>query len=218
MRILIVSHLALPHVGGVENLVDLEVRGLAAAGHEVTLCTSDGSGAGLTPHYPTNVQIIHVPAWHFLERNFGIPYPIFGPRLLAILHREIARADVVHVHGFMFMNSAFAVTMARFQGQPCILTDHGGIQKFGSRLATLAARLGAETIGRLSASCATRLVAYNGRIQRTLNRLGRRKDAEFVPNPINGDLFYPPTAVERDAARRLLGWEPRRKKVLFIGR
>lgn len=218
MKVLIVSHLALPHVGGVENLVDLEVRGLAAAGHEVVLLTSDGSGAGRTPDYPPAVRMIRVPAVHYLERKFGIPYPLFGPRLVFELPRWIAWADVVHSHGFMFPNSALAVLLAKLQGKRSILTDHGGIQQFGSKLATLAARIGAETVGRLSAGLADRLVAYNGRIQRTLNKLGRRKDAEFVPNPVDETLFYPPAEKERAAARAALGWPADRKKVLFVGR
>jgi glycosyltransferase involved in cell wall biosynthesis len=134
MRVLVVSHYALPHVGGVENLVDLEIRGLAAAGHDVTLVTSDGTGAGHTPVYPPNVTTIRVPASHLLERR-GIPYPLFGPSLLRVLWREVRGADAVHAHGFMFQNSALAVLVSRACGVPCVLTDHGGIQKFGSRSA-----------------------------------------------------------------------------------
>lgn len=218
MNVLVVSHLALPHVGGVENLVDLELRALAAAGHRVTLVTSDGAGAGRTPEYPPGVRVIRVPAWHGLERRFGIPYPLFGPWLLRTLWNEIRTADTVHAHGFLFANSALAVVLAKLQGKPCILTDHGGIQKFGSRLATLAARIGAETVGRLSAALATRITTYNARIQGTLNRLGRRKDCEFIPNPVDGSLFFPPTAAERAAARAALGWPEGRKKALFVGR
>ncbi|MFO0804438.1 MAG: glycosyltransferase family 4 protein [Gemmataceae bacterium] len=218
MNVLVASHLALPHVGGVENLVDLELRALAAAGHRVTLVTSDGTGAGRTPEYPASVRVVRVPAWHGLERRFGIPYPLFGPRLLTTLWNEIRAADTVHAHGFLFANSALAVVLAKMQGKPCILTDHGGIQKFGSRLATHAARFGAETLGRLSAALATRVTTYNARIQSTMNRLGRRKDCEFIPNPVDPSLFFPPTAMERAAARAALGWPEGRKKVLFVGR
>lgn len=218
MRVVVVSHLALPHVGGVENLVDLEVRGLAAAGHEVVLVTSDGTGAGRVPHYPDTVRIIRVPASHVLERHLGIPYPIFSPRLLAVLWQEIGECDAVHAHGFMFINSALAIGIARIRRIPAVLTDHGGIQKFGSTLATWAARLGAETIGRFSSVFANRIVTYNARIQQTLNRLGRRRDAEFLPNPVDGELFYPPTADERIMARHELGWMDDRPRVLFVGR
>jgi glycosyltransferase involved in cell wall biosynthesis len=218
MKVLVVCHLALPHVGGVENLVDLEVRGLADAGHDVVLVTSNGTGAGRVPQYPPNVKTVHVPAWHWLERRFGIPYPIFGPKLIAALGREIAWSDTIHAHGFIFQNSAIAVFLARILGKPCVLTDHGGIQQFGSLLAKMVARFGAETVGRLSATMAKRVVTYNSRIQKTMNRLGRRRDAEFLPNPVDGKVFYLPTATERAEARAALGWEGDRKKVLFVGR
>ena len=217
MRVLVVSHYALPHVGGVENLVDLEIRGLAAAGHEVALVTSNTGGVGRAPNYPASVRVVRVPAWNGPER-LGIPYPIFSPRLFTTLWREVGRCDVVHAHGFMFVNSALAVLVSRLRGKPCILTDHGGIQKFNSRFATLLARIGAETVGRLSVTLATRAVTYNGRIQQTLAHLGRRDDVEFLPNPVDGDLFYPPTAEERQRARTALGWNDDRPRVLFAGR
>jgi glycosyltransferase involved in cell wall biosynthesis len=164
------------------------------------------------------VRTVRVPASHLLERKFGIPYPLFSPRLMTELWREVGRCDIVHAHGFMFPNSALAVGIARLRGKPCVLTDHGGIQQFDSRAATLAARLGAETVGRFTSVLANRVVAYNGRIRRTLNRLGRRRDVEFLPNPVDGDLFFPPTAEERAAARRELGWSDGRPRVLFVGR
>jgi len=218
MRVLVVSHLALPHVGGVENLVDLEVRALAAAGHAVALVTSDGTGAGRSPAYPPAVRVVRVPAWHAAERHLGIPYPLFGPRLAAVLWREVGRADVVHAHGFLFVNAVLALVVARLRGVPCVLTDHGGVQRFGSRPATLAARLGAETVGRLAAAIAGRVVTYNARVQRTMNRLGRRRDAEFLANPVDGDLFFPPTAAERTRARADLGWDDDRPRAVFVGR
>lgn len=218
MRVLVVCHLALPHVGGVENLVDLEVRALAAAGHAVTLLTTDGTGAGRKPDYPATVRVVRVPAWHVLERRFGVPYPLVGPRFLATLWREVRVADVAHAHGFLFAPTALAVWQARLCGVPCILTDHGGLQRYSSRLVTLAARLGAGTVGRLSVRLANRVVTYNERIRRDLARLGRRADVEFLPNPVDGGLFHPPTPAEREAARKELGWAPGRPKVLFVGR
>src|SRR5919197_1899233 len=64
MRALIVSHYALPHVGGVEVLVDKEIRALVTAGHHVVLVTSDGAGAAQTPVYAPTVRVLHVRAGH----------------------------------------------------------------------------------------------------------------------------------------------------------
>lgn len=219
MQALIVSHHALPHVGGVEVLVDKEIRALVAAGHGVVLVTSNGVGSAQTPVYPATVRVLRMPAGHLLERWFRLPYPVFSPRLLPTLWREIRRADVVHVHGSMFMNSVIALIIARWWGRERILTDHSGIQRFESRVMTLTARIAVETVGRLSVRLATRLVSYNTRVTRLLERLvGYRKTALFLPNPVDRGLFHPPTPAERLAARKLLGWAAGRPKVLFVGR
>ncbi len=49
MRILFVSHHALPHVGGIEVVVDALARELAGRGHEVThVASSTGDGGERT--------------------------------------------------------------------------------------------------------------------------------------------------------------------------
>ena len=217
MTALVVSHLALPHVGGVENLVDLEIRALVEAGHSVTLVTSDGTGRGSESGYPSTVRVIRVRAWHGLERRFGIPYPLFSPRLLSVLWNEVRRADAVHAHGFLFLGSVLAMIAAKLQGKPSILTDHGGLQKFASRPATWLARLGAETLGRLTTAQADRAIAYNSRIAATLAKFRRRDDVELLFNPVDPALFFPPTDEERTEARKRLGWDGR-PRVLFVGR
>lgn len=217
MTALVVSHLALPHVGGVENLVDLEIRALVNAGHAVTLVTSDGTGRGNEPQYPSTVRVIRVRAWHALERRLGIPYPLFSPRLLSILWKEVPRADAVHAHGFLFLGSVLAMIAGKLQGKPSILTDHGGIQKFASWPATWLARIGAETLGRVTAMLADRAVTYNSRIAATLAKFRRRDDVELLFNPVDAALFFPPTVEERSESRRKLGWD-NRPRVLFVGR
>ncbi len=217
MNVLIVSHLALPHVGGVENLVDLEIRALAQAGHSVTLITSNGTGSGSDPCYPEHVRVVRVPAYHGLERRFGIPYPIFSLRILSATWNGLRSADLVHVHGFLFQGSFVALMMARMNQRPSILTDHGGIQKFSSRLTTELARLGAETLGRLTTLLADRAIAYNERIRHTLARFRRKNDVELILNPVDRERFFPPTLTERNSARENLGWDDR-PRILFVGR
>ena len=219
MHVLLVCHHALPHVGGLEVAVDREICGLVSQGHRVTLVTSDLLGNAQTPNYPAAVTVCRVPAWHFLERRFHLPYPIFSPRLLSVLNRAARECDLIHVHGFMFMNSALAVLIGKLHSKPVILTDHGGIQQFASPVTTLLARLGAETVGRMSACLADRLVTYNQRIYELLEHLARTKRKSlFLPNPMDRTLFRRPRADERQAARRELGWTTDKPRVLFAGR
>jgi glycosyltransferase involved in cell wall biosynthesis len=218
MSVLVVSHHALPHIGGVELLVDKEIRALCARGRSVVLVTSAAGVPSAPAELPREVRVVRVPAWNGLERHCHLSFPIFSPRLLLRLWEEVGRCDVVHVHGLLFMSSVVALLVARLRGRPCILTDHGGIQRYGSAIATVLARVGMETIGRLSALLATRLVSFNSRITALLQRLAAPHKTLFLPNPVDRSVFGPPSPQQRRAARQRLGWADDRRKVLFVGR
>lgn len=217
MRVLLVSHHAPPHIGGVEQVVWTEAQSFLAAGHEVTWVTSDGTGAGEHPSHP-RLRLLRLPAWHGFERRFQIAYPLYAPSLLRALWREVEAADLVHVHGLVFQGSVVAAVLARLRGRRCVLTDHGGALRYRSRLGTWGLRLLIETAGRLTARCADRLVAINGDLERLLRRLnGGRGDVISLANPVARARFSPPSAAQRRSARRSLGWDSR-PRVLFVGR
>lgn len=219
MHVLLVSHHAPPHVGGVEALVELEARALVDAGHTLTWVTSN------TPTNPSpapiapGINVIRVPAWHVMERRFGIAFPLFlTPQLSGVLWREVGKADVVHAHGYVFLTSKVAMVWAWLRDRPSLLTDHGGILQYSSRWANFAMRFLSATIGKMNVRLATRAVAYNGRVLELLRKLAREPERVlFLPNPVRSDLFQPPTPDERREARAALGWDER-PKVLFVGR
>lgn len=218
MRFLLVSHVAPPHIGGVENLVLAEARTLAAAGHSVVWVTSDAGGAGQVPEPQPNVRIVRIRAWHVLERRCRIAFPLFAPSLLWHLWREVGAADVVHAHGLVFLPSPVAMCFARLRGKWSICTDHGGLLRYRWSLLTFGLRILFETLGRVTAHAANRLIAYNADVERLLCRLaGDRSKVVFLPNPVDATLWRPPTAEERAAARASLGWDER-PRVLCIAR
>jgi len=218
-RVVIVSHHALPHVGGVEVLVDQEIRALVSEGRTVTHVTSDLMGSAETPTYPADVRVVRVPAWHFLERKARLAYPLFSPSIFTTMWRAIGEADAVHVHGFIFMSSVVATLLAALRGKPVVLTDHGGIMPLSSGRLDLLMKAVSFTVGRFTTRIAKKLIAYNIRVLRDLERLSGRVDKSlFLPYPINTQLFHPPSPEERAAARRELGWSDQRPKVLFAGR
>src|SRR4029077_17427279 len=79
-RVLHVAHHVLPHIGGLETVVDAETRGLRARGWQIAPVSS-----------------ADVPAWNGLEERYGVPFPIFSPRLVPALGRQVRRADIVHI-------------------------------------------------------------------------------------------------------------------------
>ncbi|HMP02333.1 MAG TPA: glycosyltransferase family 4 protein [Gemmatales bacterium] len=218
-RALIVSHHGLPHVGGVEVLVDAEIRTLLRAGWEVTHVTSDLLGQAQVPEYERPVRIIRVPAWHVMERRVRLAYPFYSPRLWSVLRREVQDADVVHAHGFIFLSSVAALLLARAANKPRMLSDHGGVMQFPQPLFNGLMGLAAALLGRITCRLAQKRVAYNQRVLGDLDRLaGGRGRSLFLPYPTDRQLFHPASPDMRHRLRRELGWPNERPVVLFVGR
>lgn len=213
------SHHGLPHVGGVEVLVDAEIRTLLAAGWDVTHVTSDLLGNAQVPEFARPVRLIRVPAWHVLEKRARLAYPVFSPRLWPILWREVGQADVVHAHGFIFLSSVAALLIARARRKPRMLTDHGGIMHFPQPAFNLLMGAAAGLFGLLTCRLAQKRIAYNQRVLGDLDRLAAgRGRSLFLPYPTDQTRFHPVDREERERLRRTLGWDDGRLKVLFVGR
>jgi D-inositol-3-phosphate glycosyltransferase len=218
MHVLLVSHQAPPHIGGVENLVLMEAQAFLAEGHTVTWITSDGSGAGKPIEPRAGLTVLRVRSWHIVEKLFGIAYPLFAPTLAWRLWRAIGKADLVHVHGLVFPGSPMGSLIARLRRTRCICTDHGGMLQYKSWLATLAMHTLMATLGRVTARCSHKLIPYNHDVEALLVRLsGNRDKVQFLANPIDVSMFQPPTSEQREQARTQLGWDDR-PRVLCVSR
>ncbi|MFK7739534.1 MAG: glycosyltransferase family 4 protein [Planctomycetota bacterium] len=218
MRVLLVSHVAPPHIGGVESIVQMEAEAFRDAGHDVVWVTSNADGDGSDVPEGERLRVRRVWAWHLLERLFGIAFPLFAPTLPLYLWREVGRADLVHVHGLVFPGSPIAALFARMRGTRCICTDHGGMLQYPSRLANGALWLLMATVGRMTARGSHKLVALNHDVEALLVRLAGRPDkVQFLPNPVDVAMFQPPAREERCAARAELGWDER-PRVLCVSR
>jgi D-inositol-3-phosphate glycosyltransferase len=216
LRILLTSHYGLPHLGGIETVVDALARELAARGHEVTHVASDSrrNGEERRPE-PTEYEVLRVPALNSLEARADVPYPLFSPRLVPLLRRQVARADVVHAHGFLYMPTPVALGLARDSAR--VLTEHVGTVGWESRPLTLAERAAVATLGRACARRAHALVALNGKVEAELRRLAPGRPVERIVNGIDSDLYRPAEPGERDRLRAELGWDSR-PRALFVGR
>lgn len=222
MKILVVTPYALPHVGGLETIIDLEIRHLRAQGHDVAVITSNiGDRGTICPdreHF-YGAEIIRLPVWNQLEERIGARWPIFKPSLLKTLWRWTKWADAVHVHGHMFMTSPFAFITAKLLRKRTVMSMHGmGVWCPSSRMRFVQNIL-LHTVGRFSFLMADAITLQNPVHAPRLQKLGARHDAICIlPNPLEHSIFYPPTAEQRAQARAALGWLDDGKKVLFIGK
>jgi glycosyltransferase involved in cell wall biosynthesis len=217
VRILLVSAYGLPHIGGVEVIIDELARQLTSRGHEITHVTSS-AGAGVDDH-DTPYGVLRIHAANLLETRLGVPYPIFAPRLLTLLRREIARADVVHAHGFIYPGTvaAFGIARRAVRPPPLVLTEHVGHVPYDSSLLNAIEGAAIRILGRRTLRRADVVVTYNDRVGDQLSALCPSIERQTILNGVDHQLFRPAAGEERSRLRTELGWDER-PRALFVGR
>ena len=219
MRILIVSHYALPHVGGIETALDVVAGGLARRGHEVTQLASSARrpaerGSPL-PERP--YRRVLVPALNASEVRLGAPYPLFAPALVRAAGREVERADVVHAHGFLYMGTLAALPAASAAGVPAVLSEHVGHVDYANPVLDRAQAAAIATLGRFSVRHADAVLVLNEKVRGEVAALDPDAWVEIAANGVDVERFRPAAPGERSTLRRALGWDER-PRVLFVGR
>jgi D-inositol-3-phosphate glycosyltransferase len=220
VRILFVSHYALPHLGGVEAAIHAVATGLQRRGHEVVHLASDAVRPGEPTVNEASYRVLRVPALNGLESRTGAPWPVFGPALLRVLRREVATADVVHAHGFLYMSSVSALLVARAMGDGSplrVLTEHVGHVPYDSRVLNGSEALAIRTLGRLAARAAEGLVYFNDPVGDLLAAMAPAALLRRITNGVDTERYRPPGPGERTRLRQELGWDDR-PRVLFAGR
>jgi glycosyltransferase involved in cell wall biosynthesis len=217
MKVLLVSHYTLPHIGGIEVLVDQHSQHLAQRGHDVTVLSSRVDAPA--EERRGSVRVIRVTAWNVLERWLDVPYPLFAPSLITTLYRAVRAAEVTHVHGLLYLSSLCALWWAWWLDKPLVLTEHVGFVPYRNGLLNLLQRVALALAARLFLRRADAVVTYNSTVHRWLAALTPyRERLHVVRNGIDVEAFRPPSAVEREAARTRLGLDPVRPLALFVGR
>jgi glycosyltransferase involved in cell wall biosynthesis len=207
MRILFVSHYALPHLGGIEVVIDALARRMTARGHEVTH-VAGGTGEDLRDFRAPPYRVVRVPAINVVERRLGIPVPILGPALWRVLGDEIAAADVVHAHGVLYQACNVALRMARRRGhRGRVVTEHVGSVPYDSRAVAAVQRAAMATVGRATARAAQAIVTLNERVGAEMATLAPEVRRVEIANGVDFERFH--------AAPKELRARPR---ILFAGR
>lgn len=216
-RVLLVSHYYPPHVGGIENVVHQQATHLARLGADVTVLTS---GPRTTTVTDGGVRVIRRAAWNGTERRTGVPFPVFGPGLLAAATRWARWADVVHVHDSLYVTSWAAGLAAALTRTPYLLTQHVGLVAHPSGLVRGVQRAVYRIAGRPLLRRAARVMVVNATVGDFVGRQGVRRDqvAHFA-NGVDSALFRPVGSdADRAGLRRRFGLPAEKLLVLFVGR
>ena len=159
MRVLTAAHYWPPHVGGVEFEAREQSRRLVARGHEVTVVSSriaDDRELSFDDGFPVH----KVAASNVLEDRLRLPYPLYSPKLFALMSDLARDVDVVVAHTHTFMSTIAAARAARRHAKPFVLIQNNPYIDYRFPL-NLVQRIADATIGRYTVGSADRLVAIS---------------------------------------------------------
>jgi glycosyltransferase involved in cell wall biosynthesis len=215
----LVAHHYPPHIGGLGIVVQNQARSMAANGYQVVVVTSRyGTGDDEKDEH-AGPEVIRLPCSHVLEKRFSIVFPLFSPRVVRELWRQVKRADVVHIHDVFYMSSWTAAVFAVLFRRPMLLTQHVALVEHPSSLVMCVQRLVYGTVGRWMFFRARSIVVYNENVRAFVRSKGvPEARILMMANGIDTTKFRPATSDERGAIRRRLGLPEGRRLVLFVGR
>lgn len=121
MRILHLLTYYRPHISGLTIYVERLSRGLAKAGHTVTVLTSQYDKSLPREENVDGARVIRVPVMARVSK--GVVMPAFGHTMRTLLPQH----DLVHLHLPQFDGAGIALN-ARLYGKPSLLTVHGDIR------------------------------------------------------------------------------------------
>lgn len=196
MRIALVSHLYLPHRGGIETHVYHLAKQLTARGHEVTVfAQAEGSQECRTAEgFEVRTSRIYV----------GKDVYPFAPGLWAQLIRQSDRFDVIHAHNYQ----AVAALAAGFtHSLPFVFTPH----YHGTGHTSLARKMHTvyRPFGRAIFSRANQIICVSKAELRLLTH--------NYPN-VSAKAVVIPNGVTRRPSLRPEGWDTREELVVCLGR
>ena len=188
--------------GGIPRLSDAIARGLAARGHEVTVCTTDACDADrrLAPSSP-GARPFTLRVFPNLSNRLAYNYQCFLPvGLGGYLKRHAAAFDVAHLHACRNLPGVIAARHMQEAGVPYVLAPNGTAPNLERRRA--AKRVFDAVLGRRVIDGAAKVLAVTQAEHRQLTDLGVAAGRiSVVPNPLAIEEFDPPPARGQPSGR-----------------
>lgn len=211
-RILFVSSYGPKHVGGIERVVHNLAR-IYSEDPNMTVewCVSECALVKSVPH----VRYISMRTWNFFEKHIGLPYPIWTPGSLMRLQSAVRRADVVHIHDYIYMGSIAAFAFAKWYRRPIVITQHIAKITFRNPLLSLLLQCINRTIGWYILTHADELVCVAEHVRQYFSGFVKR-NINVVLNGVDETVFMPGS--DPESVREELRLPVDRPLLLYVGR
>jgi glycosyltransferase involved in cell wall biosynthesis len=200
-RLCIVTHTFLPHVGGIEKVVNEQSKRLRTKNFEPMVVTNR---IGTPKQYV--VDGVSVDCYESLNTGFrlGIPYSIPTVNSLPTFIRAVNSSKIVHAHGHPYLTSLVAGKLAKRYSKPFVLTQHNTFIEYNNMFDNIE-NLNDLTVGKQNLKNADKIIAVSNATKDYVLRLGANpKKVVVLHNGVDLTKFRPLEG-KREEMRRKLG-------------
>jgi glycosyltransferase involved in cell wall biosynthesis len=200
-KLCIVTHTFLPHVGGIEKVVNEQSKRLRNKNFSPMVVTNR---IGTPQKYV--VDGVPVECYESLNTGFrlGIPYSIPTVTSFPTFLKAVSSSKIIHAHGHPYLTSLTAGKLAKIYNKPFLLTQHNTYIAYNNLFDKIE-NLNDLTVGKQNLNTADKIIAVSNATKDYVLRLGAKpKKVEVIHNGVDLQKFKPNTKI-RDEMRRKLG-------------
>lgn len=213
MKILMVSHYFEEHRGGVEIVAGCLARRFAAGAREICwLATGDHLDDS------NGVRKEKLEAWNFVERRFGLPYPLLFPSAFRQICRAVHEADVVLVHDGLYLTSITATIAARWLRKPLVVIQHTRAAPYKSTVLRVLVRLANRLIVERVLATVDRVIFVSTLTQDYFKKVRFRHKPELIFNGVDMSVFQLVAPLQKSYLKKQFDLPVDGRIVLFVGR
>jgi glycosyltransferase involved in cell wall biosynthesis len=210
-RILHVSPYFPPHIGGLENHVEVLSQEQGKLGHDVSVLTSTSGGTLPGGLWENGIRVRRL-------RSFKLGDDTLPLGMFRTLMRENGTNDIVHLHGHLFYSTTLGAMHRRLHGAPTVMTFHGDY-KAVTPAGRWMKRVRDLTQGPIILNSLDGMIALTRFDKARLMAMGMDEGRiSIVPNGVDLDVFQPVDAGARNEFRERFGVPEDAPMLLFLGK
>ncbi len=203
-----------------ETVAKKQADSLFELKNEVTIqtCRHDRS-LPLLENSESGYEIKRWRSLNFLEKRFGVTFPLISPLHFFKILYQINHFDLIHIHDVFYMSSQLMGFAAILKNKPFYITQHVALVEHPNKLIMTIQKIIYKTIGRLIFNKAQTIIVYNSNVKNFLISLGVNPAKIFQTlNGIDTDVFKPANKNEKLKLKKKYNIELKKPVILFVGR
>ncbi len=199
-KLCIVTHTFLPHVGGIEKVVNEQSKRLLYKNFEPVIVTNR---IGTPQKY--KVDGVNVECYESLNTGFrlGIPYSIPTIASFPTILKAVNACKIIHAHGHPYLTSLAAGKLAKMYSKPFVLTQHNTFIEYNNMFDEVE-RLNDLTVGKQNLRDADRIITVSDATKDYVLSLGAKpKNVKVLHNGVDMVKFRPLARKRMEMRRKL---------------